>query len=220
MATWKYSGAALVIELDHQETQDFLQKIKNPNDVLPWLTAIGIANFAAGVVVAALSAHSAWESAAIAAADKGDGVILTQPLFPVGGLILIPSTRHSTDGNAGWSSRLDSELKSPEGDEITVHVERGAIPPDAVRFWVHNRTTKCWNKALAVFSGGGGRTWIEAQGCGDAQDGLYTNELAYGRVEFWKPKELGIWREIFAIQELDKLQGGDVVHFTWTVDEV
>src|SRR5438876_4731427 len=99
MASFRMDGPNLRIELDHEETQNFTDKLipGGSTAVAGFLTAIGVPVFAVGIVAAAIALHAAWEIPAIKAADKGQGVFLTAPLFPFGGAIVFPSTRYTVD---------------------------------------------------------------------------------------------------------------------------
>ena len=79
MVAVKMDGPNLRLELTHEETQEFTDKVVpgGSGAIATALTAFGVPAFAVGVVAAALAAHAAWEVPAIKAADKGKGVFLT-----------------------------------------------------------------------------------------------------------------------------------------------
>jgi hypothetical protein len=75
----------VIIELNNDETNRLLAAI-NPlsgtggaSGTTAALVAMGVSATAAGIVGAALALHVAWEYAAIAAMNQGNGVILTAP---------------------------------------------------------------------------------------------------------------------------------------------
>jgi hypothetical protein len=71
------------LELTHQETDDLLKALPAGGAAITAaLLGFGVPAFAVGVSGAALTAHAAWEGAAIKAADKGQGVFLRRPRCP------------------------------------------------------------------------------------------------------------------------------------------
>jgi len=174
---------------------------------------------AVGIVGAALTAHAAWEGAAIKAADKGQGVFLTSPMVPFGpiGLFVIPSTRYEVD-NENWSARDDDVIGSSEGDVIETHIDNGGDPKTVV-FRLNNQSPEGWDKALVLRDGLGGQFWVQAKGFSQAENGLWADQVGNGQpIDFWKPKFGGIWTDIFAVRGLERLQPGSIVTFTWKND--
>jgi hypothetical protein len=219
MATVTMDGPNLRIELDHQETEDFVNKLLPGSEaaMTAFLKAVGVPVFAVGVVAAALVLHAAWEIPAIKNADKGSGVFLTAPLFPLGGVILIPSTRYVAE-NDGWSSKPETVIGSTEGDIIETLVEQNGDPQTVV-FRLRNQCESGWEKAFLLRDGLGGEWFIKAPGFGQAQEGLWADQVRNGQaLAFWKPKFAYLWKEIFSVRDLDKLAPGSVVTFTWVRD--
>jgi hypothetical protein len=208
------------IELTHQETEDLLKSLAGGIPVVTaGLAALGVPAFAVGVVGAALVAHAAWEGAAIKAADKGQGVFLTSPIVPFGpiGLLVIPSTRYEID-NENWSAADDAVIGSTEGDVIETHIDHGG-DPNTVVFRLNNQSPEGWDKALVLRDGLGGQWWIQAKGFGQAENGLWADQVRNGQpIDFWKPKFLGQWTDIFSVRGLERLAPGSVVTFTWKND--
>lgn len=208
------------LELNHQETDDLLKALAGGVPAITGLlTALGVPAFALGVIAAALALHATWEGAAIKAADKGQGVFLTSPMVPfgpVGGLV-IPTTRYEFD-NADWSANGDDVIGSTEGDVIETHIDNGGDPKTVV-FRLNNQAPSGWDKALMLRDGLGSQFWIQAKGFSQAENGLWADQVRNGQpVNFWKPKFLGQWADIFAVYGLERLQPGSVVTFTWKKD--
>jgi len=218
MASALMDGPNLRIELNHQETTNFLVELPTGEAaVAAALTAFGVPVFAVGVVAAALTLHAAWEIPAIKTADKGQGVFLTAPLFPFGGVLVIPSTRYEFD-NEGWSSKDDDVLGSSEGDNIQTHIDHSGDPKTVV-FRLSNQSPQGWSKAFVLRDGLGSQWWVEAKGFSQAENGLWADQVHNGQpITFWKPKFLGQWTEIFSISHLDQLTPGSIVTFTWSKD--
>jgi hypothetical protein len=219
MAKTFMDGPNLRLELTHEETVNLTDKVlpAGPAGIGAFLAGVGVSAAALGVVGAALAAHLAWEIPAIKAADKGAGVFLTMPLFPLGGVVLIPSTRYEFD-NEGWSSHDDYTIGSTEGDVITTHIDHSGDPATVV-FRLNNQSPEGWDKAMVLRDGLGGQWRIEAKGFSSAENGLWADQVHNGQpLTFWKPKFLGQWAEIFSVHGLEKLQPGSVVTFTWTKD--
>jgi hypothetical protein len=213
-------GPNLRLELTHEETDSLLKAMTGGVPAISaLLTAAGVPVFAVGIAAGALALHAAWEGAAIKAADKGEGVFLTSPTVPLGpiGFLFIPTTRHSID-NEGWSTKPESTIGSTEGDLIATQIADGGDPKTVV-FRLVNQTSLCWNKAIVLRDGTGGEFWIEAHGCGTAENGLWSEQVKNGQViTFWKPKFAGQWQPIFNLGGLERLQPGSVVTFTWKSD--
>jgi hypothetical protein len=219
MASAKFDGVNLRIELTHDETVNFTDKVLTGGSasVTAALTAFGVPVFAVGIVAAALALHAAWEIPAIKAADKGQGVFLTAPMFPLAGVVLIPSTRYEFD-NDGWSGSDTSVIGSTEGDVIETHIEHGGDPTTVV-FRLRNQSPEGWKKAMVLRDGLGAQWWIEASGFSQAENGLWADQVHNGQpLTFWKPKFLGAWTEIFSIHGLEKLAPGSIVNFDWVKD--
>ncbi|TCM38930.1 hypothetical protein EV648_11547 [Kribbella sp. VKM Ac-2568] len=211
----------LLMELDHQETQDLVSFLSTSTDVKAIgakLAALGVSAFASPIVAAALALHVAWEVQAIRMSDKGQGVFLTYPLY---GLlapgVVIPSTRHVQDVATDWAGKADGVFASAEGDLVSWHVDRGATDPSVVAFRL---VDECgWDKAFVLRDGTGGEWTVTAPAHGSAENGLWSQQVQnHQQLTFRKPKFLGIWADIFSVGSLDLLLPGDVVTFTWTQD--
>jgi hypothetical protein len=219
MANAMMDGPNLRIELDHQETEDFVTKWLPGGEtaVAGFLKIVGVPAPALVIVAGALALHAAWEIPAIRNADKGSGVFLTAPLFPFGGLIVIPSTRYVVDNN-GWSSKPEAIVGSTEGDIIETQVEQNGDPQTVV-FRLSNQCPNGWEKAFVLRDGLGSQWFVRAPGFSQAQEGLWADQVHNGQpLTFWKPKFWGQWTEIFSVTDLDKLGPGSVVTFTWVKD--
>src|SRR5262245_12618232 len=132
-ADWR----GIIVELDANETNTFLNTI-NPLTVVGGgggiaaaLTAMGVPGVPAGIIAAAIAVHIVWESAAIKAANRGDGVILTL-LYGAPG-VAIPSTRVAPDIDQNWVTNVDGTFVSQGGDRIRYHVDHGAVDTSIVR---------------------------------------------------------------------------------------
>lgn len=218
MSEARMDGLNLVIELEHQDVDKFLESIgKDEVAAAAALKALGVPIFAVGIVSAFLALHAAWEVPLIKAADKGQGVFLTAPLFPFGGLVVIPSTRYVPD-NDGWSAKDDDVVGSTEGDIIETHIDHSGDPQYVV-FRLENQSPSGWAKAFVLGDGLGGEWWIEAKGFNRAEGKLWADQVKNGQgIRFWKPKFLGQWTQIFSISHLERLTPGSIVTFTWTKD--
>ena len=210
------------IELTHQETDDLLKALPAGGAAITAaLASFGVPPFALAVISGALTAHVAWEVGAIKAADKGQGVFLTAPMAPLMPFgfppVLIPSTRYEVD-NENWSAKDDDVIGSSEGDVIETHIDHGGDPKTVV-FRLNNQSPEGWDKALMLRDGLGGQFWVQAKGFSQAESGLWADQVGNGQpIDFWKPKFLGQWTDIFAVRGLERLQPGSVVTFTWKND--
>jgi hypothetical protein len=138
------------------------------------------------------------------------------PFGPVG-LLVIPSTRYEFD-NDSWSTKDDDVVGSSEGDVIETHIDHNGDPKTVV-FRLNNQSPEGWDKAIVLRDGLGNEFWVQAKGFSQAENGLWADQVRNGQpINFWKPKFLGQWTDIFALRGLEQLQPGSVVTFTWTKD--
>jgi hypothetical protein len=221
MSSVTEDGLVLRIELTHEETVNFTDKVlpgAGGAPIATFLTALGVSAAVAPVVAAAVAVHLAWQIPAIKAADKGAGVILTAPFFPLNTFGFIPSTRYDVNNDL-WLDQAEGVIGSSEGDILETRVENDVVAADAVAFRLNNQSPEGWNKAMVLRDGNGAEYWVEAKGYASAENGLYVNETANDApLTFWKPKLLGKWTQIFSIQGISKIPPGSRVSFTWTKD--
>ncbi len=213
----------VIIELDDNETNQFLAAI-NPLSgsgaaagIATALVSLGVSNFAAGIVAAALAIHVAWESQAIATANQGNGVILTAPWVAPG--VVIPSTRFPSDINQGWVAQQNGTFVSPGGDRIDYLVENGVEDPAIVRFRLVNQTQSGWDKTYILRDGQGSQWEIRSTVAQAGQEDLWANQVLNGQqITFKKPSFFGMWIDVVSVGGLEGLQGGDRATFTWVRD--
>lgn len=214
----------IVIELTHEETQNFLGTLgglggaATTGGVAAALTAVGIAATAVPIVAGVLALHLAWQIPAIKSMDQGDGVILTMPWFMPG--VLIPSTRHPSDINQNWAASNDGEFKSIGGDIVQWKIERGIHnDPEGVSFTLVNKCQSGWDKIVVIRDGEGGSWEIRGTKNHAGENGLWAHQCDNGQqFTFRKPSFAGRWINVFSIGGLGALQPKDKVTFTWIKD--
>lgn len=223
MAEVQYTPLFLRIELDHEETTQLvtLGGTVTAASVTGLLTAFGIASAAAGIVGAAVALHAAWQLPLIKSRDQGNGVILTVPMLgviPIAGAVVIPYTRYAPD-NAAWSSKAKSTIGSTDGDIIETTIEPGDNT-SMVTFVLSNQVPSGWHKAMVLRDGLGQEWWGEAKGFSRVEGTLPSETMGNGQpITFWKPKQFGVWTEIFSVRELEQIKPGSKVTFTWVDDD-
>ncbi|TCK27408.1 hypothetical protein [Pseudonocardia endophytica] len=214
--TW--DGGTLKIELDEPETQKLLGALKSGDAtaVKVLLSAAGLSNLVVGIVVAALVLHATWEAALISDADKGDGVFLTQPAFPLGGAVVVPQTRYVQDIPSDWASRDTGTFVSDHGDRVAWSIERGAIPAGVAAFRLRDEVAD--SREFRLRDGTGGEWTVQARPGTQAENGLYADQLGNGQqFTFRRPTGfLDVWTDAFAIGGIEGVRGGDRVTYTWT----
>jgi hypothetical protein len=213
----------VIIELNNDETNRLLAAI-NPlsgtggaSGTTAALVAMGVSATAAGIVGAALALHVAWEYAAIAAMNQGNGVILTAPWLAPG--VVIPATRFPSDINENWVSTQNGTFVSAGGDRINYLVESGVEGLAVVIFRLVNQTQSGWDKTFILRDGEGSQWEVPSTVARFGQEGLYANQVLNGQqITFRKPSFFGIWINVISVGGLAALQGGDRATFTWVQD--
>lgn len=215
MRSW-WNGTELKIELDETETKQLLAAISDPSAIKDLLTAGGLSVPIVGIVVAALTLHAAWESALIKDADKGNGVFLTQPAFPFGGLVLIPQTRCVNDLPSDWATRDSGTFASDHCDIVNWSIEHGAVGADVTAFRLQNDLAS-ESREFRMRDGLGGEWTVQAKSGTRAENALYASQLTNGQqFTFRRPTGfLDVWSDAFSIGGIENVRGGDRVTFTW-----
>lgn len=191
------------------------------------LVAASVSAFAVNVIVGAVVLYLSAEIELIKRLNQGNGVVLELPLLAPG--IIIPTTRNPlvNTPSSTWATADEGVLIGAGGDEVTYTIQRGATGnPDVALFRLENRVptgwppgTVPWNEAFILRDGNGGEWVVEAVGRGDAENGLYTDQLDNGQTfSFRKPGVLGVWVTAFEISGIEGVKGGDRVTFTWVKD--
>jgi hypothetical protein len=208
-----------LIFLDSNERKDLGPKlVAGAATVTPVLVAMGMPIVAAGIIGAALSAHASWELALMGQADKGDGVVLWAPTPLWIGMIVVPKTRYP-DVIGAWSEAVDAEITTWDRDIIKTHLDHGAVGTDNVEFVMRNHSSSGWPKGF-ILRDGEGSEWTEIATPGkDAGNGLWAQQVRNGQVlTLIKAKTWGWMTPIISLGDMEKLQSGDRVTFTWTQD--
>jgi hypothetical protein len=222
MANVTQDFRGVVIELDHQETQQMLNGAPGVSGgvsgaITGILVAAGVGGPLVAIIAAAVAAHFAWEGALIKAMDQGEGVILTMPWLTPG--VVIPSSRHPVGLPPDWATRNEGTLTGAGGDTVQYHIDRAAGDPNVVVFRLRNECQSGWDKAFVLRDGQGGEWVVLAHGFSQAENGLYANQVHNGQsFTFRKPGFLGVWHDVFSIGGLDPLNGGGVVTYIWIRD--
>ena len=213
-----WDGFTFKVEMDEAETQKVLGALSSPDTtaVKGVLLAAGLSNVVVGIVGAALVLHATWEAALIRDADKGQGVFLIQPAFPLGGGVFLAQTRHIADVPADWATKDAGTFLSDHGDQVAWAIERGAVPADVAVFRIQNNVPND-AREFRLRDGTGGEWTVQAKSGTRAENGLYAFQLGNGQqLTFRKPSGfLDVWNDAFSIGGIDGLHGGDRVTYTW-----
>jgi len=214
-----YDPSGWRIFLNHEEREGLAGEIaKGIAATSAAMIAMGIPALAAGIIAGALVAHSGWELAWMAERDQGNGVVLEAPVPLWIGMIVIVKTREPDDRGA-WATDTESEITTWDRDIIKTHLDHGALATDEVEFVLRNHSASGWAKGY-ILRDGEGSEWTEiAHGGQEVRNGLWYHQTKNGQnLTLIKAKIWGTLTPIIHLDELDRLQRGDRVTFTWLRD--
>jgi hypothetical protein len=224
MAEFGFNPWGAVLTLEHDEVEYAINAAKTGGGLAPAvLTAIGVAGvLTAGVaaaIAAVLVAYFAAEGVLIAATDKGCGIYLTLPypaLYLGQWWLIIPGSR-KCGGAIQWDGRSNGELRDEDSDIINFTLEGGLGDSNAVEFVLNSAGPK-WRKEIILDDGMGGRWTIFTDGQKtEDRNGLYTNQLPFGKLIFRKAKTWGIMWDVMELP-INFLAGDSRVAFYWVQD--
>lgn len=219
MAQLSNNFVGVVVILDHAEVDAVVTVATTGGDMTGWLAGKipGIPGLVLGTVSAFLSA----EAKLIKAMDLGYGIYLTMP-YPTPGLV-IPTPRGPGIGlPVDWVSKGSGQFATEDGDRLTYQVHPDTVANDVVVFRLEAVNRKMWRKTLVMRDGEGSQWDIvidPSAGVFSAENGLWAHQVKNGQnFSFWKNKQFGINIWVLDIANLEALQGGSTVVFTWLHD--
>lgn len=223
----------VVVELDDAETRALVEGSNGATGGAGTIigAACPVANIAAPVcalIVALVAGYIKAQAWLISRVNTGCGVYLTLPWAAIyAGQIyaVIPTTRPCQVGlpSPDWASQPAGQFGTNDpADVISYLIEHGAVAADIVEFVLTiGPNSSGWDKSIIMPDGGGNEWEIKATGGrgGTARNSLWAGQVHNGQqLRFNKPKELGIWRQVLSLGNLQNLQGGDRCTFTWLKD--
>lgn len=219
MARLSNNVVGFVVILEHREVDAAVTVATTGGDMTGFL-ASKIPGIPA-LVLAVVSRYLAAEAALIKAMDLGHGVYLTMPYLTPG--LVIPTPRGPNIGlGADWVSKGSGQFATEDGDRISYQVQPGTTSTDAVVFRLRAHNGRMWRKTLVIRDGEGSQWDITIDptlGVTSAENGLWAHQVKYGQYfSFWKAKQLAVNVWVLDIADLDALQPGSTVDFTWLHD--
>lgn len=220
MAQIRYNFFGPVIILEHDEVDEAVATLRRGGDVAKFLATILPAIPA--LVLKAVDTYLQVSAALVEKFDQGGGVYLTM-LWATPGLV-IPTTRPPGIGlPADWVNRGSGQFRTEDSaDLVEYRIEPNAVGSDVVEFRLEANNPRMWRKVLVIRDDAGGRWDIAidpSQGTTSAVNGLWAHQVHGGQTfSLWKAKQLGMMTWVLDFGNLESLQPGSRVVFSWLLD--